>query len=345
MTTVFTICSNNYLAQAKALGDSLRSQHPDFQFSIVLVDHLSELIDYRFFDPYEIIPIRDIGIGAFEEMFLKYDITELNTAVKPFIIDFLFNRSNDLERVIYFDPDIIIYDKLDELIAHLQESNIVLTPHFFTPIYDNYALSEHAILNAGLYNLGFIAVRRSEVVKQFLNWWMIKLKDYCFIDFTNGLFVDQLWINFAPLYFNNVTILRHPGYNVAYWNLHERIISQKDGKYFVNDEYPLIFYHFSGYEFNSPQTLSKYQNRFSLEERKDVLPLFRDYQNIVISNNYELYSKIECAYIKMKKDREQQSLLNREGSLSYGYKLSRSIKRKFEKIFGVQISVRAKHGS
>ena len=40
MTIAFTICSINYLAQARTLGDSLKATNPDVRFFIGLVDTL-----------------------------------------------------------------------------------------------------------------------------------------------------------------------------------------------------------------------------------------------------------------------------------------------------------------
>ncbi len=296
MKIAFTICSNNYLAQAKALGDSLLKHNPGYQLIIGLVDKLSDKIDYSFFNPYEIIPVDEIGIKDFDEMVQRYEITELNTAVKPFIFHHLFQRDETIERIIYFDPDILIYKRLDELEECLIENNIVLTPHFFTPIYDDYRLSEPDILNAGLYNLGFLAVKRSNETDKFLQWWMIKLKKYCVIDFENGLFVDQLWINFVPLYFEKVSILKHLGYNMAYWNLHEREIINDGNNYMVNTQFPLVFYHFSGYNFDKPDVVSKHQDRFSFKRRPDISPLFQEYAQVVFSNRLNEFSTIPCFY-------------------------------------------------
>ena len=300
MKVAFTICSNNYLAQAKTLGDSLKSTNPDYAFVIGLVDIFSDEIDYTFFQPYEIVPIDKIGIPDFEAMVDKYDITELNTAVKPYLFNFLFKRNEKVESVLYFDPDIYIYRGLDFLEGCLAENNIVVTPHFMTPIFDNFRLGEPDILNAGLYNLGFLGVARSTESQKFLDWWMIKLKDQCLIDLANGLFVDQLWVNFAPLYFEKVFILRHLGYNIAYWNLHERALTNRDNSYFVNTDFPLVFFHFSGFNFNNPQKISKHQNRYNFEQRPDLVPVFEDYHQIVVSNKFMELSKIPCFYIKPK---------------------------------------------
>ncbi len=300
MRSAFTICSNNYLAQAKTLADSFILMNPSYRFIIFLVDTLSEKIDYHFFDPYEIVPVMNMGIEQLDQMIERYDITELNTAIKPFAFHFLFNRDPKADYIIYSDPDIYFYRPITLIENQLLENDILLTPHIFSPIYDKLSPSEPDFLNAGLYNLGFLAMKRSGESAKFLNWWMLKLTDQCRIDFANGLFVDQLWINFAPLYFNNVHILRHLGHNVAYWNLHEREITMAGNRYMINNVYDLIFFHFSGYHLSRPGNISKYQNRFRFSTRADISGLFKKYQQCVVKNNYAQYIQVPCHYYNKK---------------------------------------------
>ena len=66
MLISFTLCSNNYLAQAKTLGDSFKKHHPDFEFIIGLVDDFSDQIDYTAFQDFTIIKAEDINIPDFK---------------------------------------------------------------------------------------------------------------------------------------------------------------------------------------------------------------------------------------------------------------------------------------
>ena len=84
---------------------------------------------------------------------------------------------------------------------------------------------------------------------------------------------------------------------MAYWNLHERTVSIRDGKYFINGK-PLIFFHYSGYELKKPNEVSKYQNRSSFENRPDIVPLFQYYAQKLKDNFNDYYIKIPCFYIK-----------------------------------------------
>lgn len=299
MTIAFTICSINYLAQALTLRESLAKTNPEISFFVGLVDRL----DHVSFEPkYQpkcpLIEVHRIGIDGFDEMCNRYDITELNTAVKPFYFSYFWEKYPEANKVIYFDPDIIVYQPLHQLLANLDHHDAVLTPHILSPIEDQKTPNELHHLNTGIYNLGFVAFNRNERTTSFVKWWEEKLTYECLIALCDGLFVDQNWMNFLPVFIENVHIERDPGYNAAYWNLHERTFSKNDEGFQVNQKHSLIFFHYSGYDPAKPQILSKYQDRFEMAQRPDLHELFDYYGERLRENGQEYYRKFPCAYIK-----------------------------------------------
>jgi hypothetical protein len=302
MKIAFTIATANYLAQAKALGDSFMKYNSGYKFFILLLDRVEGRFDTSYFYPAEVLELEEVKVEGFDEMVEQYNIFELSNALKPFIAEYLLLTYRNTETVLFFDSDILIYGPVAEVHSQLKSFSIVLTPHLTSPLpLDDIFIDEKGILNAGIYNGGFFALRRSEVAFSFLSWWKDRLKKHCIIDFRKGLFVDQIWLNLVPIYFDDVLVLKNLGYNVAYWNLHERFVSKKWGKYAINDQVDLVFYHFSGFDFSKTDVLSKYQNRFSLQERKDVSVLFEEYTNIVLKNKFDFFSTIECFFVKEKK--------------------------------------------
>lgn len=288
MTTILTICSANYLAHAMTLGDSVLEHNPDYQFVIGLVDLMPKELSASTC-PYELIPVEQLNIPNFWDMVQKYDIVELNTAVKPFYLEHLYRRNPQVKNVIYIDPDILVCASLKPLEEKLSEYNLVLTPHHNT--FDDSAPNinyELAMLNFGLYNLGFVATRRNEVTFTFLKWWQKRLQHLCYYQPGSGFFVDQLWMSLAPLYFPGVFLDKDPGYNMAYWNHFERRLSRRDGSYWVNGEYRLKFYHFSGYNPEQPGGVVKRPTAHvaTFAERPDLKPLFDEYGRRLLARNY-----------------------------------------------------------
>lgn len=297
---IFTTCTASYLAPAKSLGDSILKNNPGYKFVIGLVDK----IDGRFlpsaFLPHEIVEVETIGIPAFNEMQNRYSLLELSCAVKPWFALYFFKKFS-AQQIIYLDTDILVTSSLQFIEEQLEQDSILLTPHILSPLPDDGKRPhETAILKTGIYNAGFFAARNDENGIAFLQWWRNILVDYCYEDSKRGLASDQSWLNFVPLFFKKVGIIRHPGCNVAYWNLHETLIEKSKNNYIVNKEFPLLFFHFSGYSVHYPELLSKHQTRFAINENAAVEELFRQYHSNLISNNHLELQKIDCVYARFK---------------------------------------------
>jgi len=296
MNVAFTLCSINYLAQAKTLFDTLQKSNPSWKFILGLVDKNVNNVDLSFMGC-EIIEVEQIPIDGFDNMVKSYSIVEFVTAVKPFYFTYLFENRNDVDKIIYFDPDIVVLGPLTDLENKLDEYDIILTPHFTTPIKDSLQLTEKHIFSTGVFNLGFLAVKRSANTSAMLKWWEDKLRTQCILDLTRGYFVDQLWMNLAPAYFDKVLIDKYPGYNMAHWNLHERTLTETPEGYFVNNV-PLIFFHFSHYHPGRPQQIATFQTRYSFDSRPDIKSLFQFYTDSLIKNKYFEFKKVPCYYMR-----------------------------------------------
>ena len=298
----FTLCSNNYLAQAKILGDSLKNFNPDYHFIIGLTDELHPDIDYSFFKNMSVVPVAEIGINNFDSLWKKYNIIEFNTCVKASFFKYLFNTYPNEQVVCFLDPDIAVFHSLAILETELIQNNILLTPHIYTPIpLDGNKPTENLFLNYGIYNLGFIAISRNCFNDgKFLDWWEERTLTIGFDRPREGIFVDQLWINLVPLFFEKVKILSYYGFNVGPWNLHERTVEETDtGALTMNDGHPLYFFHFSTFKFSEPDKISNSPtyNRYNFAAQPQLKPLYNDYCQQLINNRVETLSVISCAYI------------------------------------------------
>ena len=85
---IVTIVSNNYLHFARTMLQSAKRHHPDAHLYCVIVDRdLSHAAALR--AEFEVIAIDKLGLPLGEEFLFQYNILELNTAVKPWSIEFL----------------------------------------------------------------------------------------------------------------------------------------------------------------------------------------------------------------------------------------------------------------
>ncbi|NRA30755.1 MAG: hypothetical protein HRU11_10910 [Parvularculaceae bacterium] len=273
---VFTICSKNYLPQARLLIASLRLHMPDATLLVFLADESDELSELEEFVGAQIILGSEIGLPTYYDMAMRYDITEFNTALKPFAFQFLFKRGAKYS--IYLDPDIELMSPLFEVEQSLSGgSNAVLTPHITEPLDMAKNPTELKLIRTGIYNLGFLALSRSAETRDFLSWWSDRMPTDCRVDLDAGLFVDQKYIDLMPSYLPVTHVLRHPGYNVAYWNLSQRKLSRSPAGDWCSNGEPLAFMHYSGIRTKQPELISVHQNRLKLSDLGEGAKLFTSY--------------------------------------------------------------------
>lgn len=270
-----TIVAHNYLAYARVLAHSLREHHRDARLVVLLVDPPPQSA-VAATEPFEVVAASDLDLPGLRTMAFRYSVLELGTALKPTLLRHLHSRFG-CDRAVYLDPDILVLSPLDELFDRLEHADLLLTPHITAPIGDDAVPGERELLVSGVYNLGFLGVRFSPEALSFLRWWEERLARDCVHAIEDGLFVDQKWMDLAPALVERVAVLRDPGLNMAYWNLpHRRLDRNAEGAFRVGDQ-PLRFFHFSGYDLERPDLLSRFQNRYRLSDRPDLAPLFADY--------------------------------------------------------------------
>ena len=245
----FTSFTFSYLSKARVLADSLKKQHPDWDFVALITDEPPEEIKFspeaERFD--EVIWSKDLGVKDFDRWIRSHNIVEACTAVKGAALHHLSQREYDV--VIYLDPDIAVFGSLISIIEQLQKNEILLTPHQLDPEDENdyVAIRDNELCSQthGIYNLGFVAIRCHGEGVRFAKWWSDRLYKYCKDDTNNGMFTDQKWCDLVPAFFDKVKIVRDPGYNVASWNLSQRIISINESGGILVNHSPIKFVHFT----------------------------------------------------------------------------------------------------
>jgi hypothetical protein len=277
MNCIFSICSPNFIPYARNVSSSFLEHNPGYTYHLFITDKV-ESIEYDFGDSRINFHFCDnLDISELPEMKLRYPVFEYANSLKPFLAKWLLEKF-PIKNLLYTDTDMMYFGRVSAVEKIFENNDIILTPHLSHPIdfnHDHY--QETDFLNAGLYNAGFIGMHNSTNSHAFLDWWKQRMFKLCKIDFAKGLFVDQIWLNLVPLYFQKVHILNDPSYNMAPWNLTERTFNPNN--HLVNDNYPLISYHFSGYEVGIPNEISAHQTRYTFDNRKELLPLYEKYVN------------------------------------------------------------------
>ena len=289
-----TIIARNHLGRARGLCKSFLRHHPQGRCYVLIIDGKEDLRQHSN-EPFHVILPGELSVSNYEELTFKYSVYELCTAIKPFFLSFLLLKTN-LASVLFLDPDILIFNGLNRIYDLFTEYDILLTPHTDRDFPDDGKNPDDScLLQSGIFNLGFIGIKRTQNTLNFLSWWMSKTKDKCTTDTTTGYFVDQKFIDFATSFFEKVYAIRDPGYNVAYWNLHCRQITCERGQWLCNGR-PLYFFHFSGYNPENRDVLSVYQNRFKLADLPEVERLFSLYRETLSENDWDGASRLPYGY-------------------------------------------------
>lgn len=308
MIHYFTSITENYFAKARVLCKTLKASNPDSKFYVGLTGDIPPGI-HPATEPFDgIIPTHELESVAQKDIFFfKHTITEVCTAVKPALALTLIQKFN-AEKVVYLDPDIMVFSRLDEIDLLLDTHSMIFTPHQLEfEEDDSYVVSNEILfLKRGTYNLGFFAVKADPTGLKFLNWWNRRLMYYCFDDDYElfnvlepdgllGMFTDQKWIDLVPAYFDGYHILKDPGYNVCTWNMTRRHIQETgEGSYTVNGR-PLRFFHFSGFDtgghHNEMQRVLHFNDR-----NRDAAVLSAMYEQQLIKNGQKLVERLPYKY-------------------------------------------------
>lgn len=286
-----TIIARNYRAHARVLESSFLENHPGATFVTLVIDGDADDVESSA-TPAAILP-EELGLsdGEWEQMAGVYTVMELATAIKPALLRHLV--AADLAAgghgtVMYMDPDIKIYSSFSEVFDIAARAGIVLTPHVLHPVpRDGRLPSESDLMQAGIFNLGFMCVGESS--RQFLNWWHERLIIDGVVDFANALFTDQRWVDWVPALWG-AEVVRDHGFNVAYWNLHERELTLTDDGSILAGGDLLRFFHFSAYNPKYPWRLSSHvarNPRCVVADHPILVDLCSDYTDSLIARGYK----------------------------------------------------------
>ncbi|HEY1575314.1 MAG TPA: glycosyltransferase [Pseudonocardiaceae bacterium] len=233
-----TVVGGDRLPAARVLAASYLAHHPEHRFVIVVLDGPPEPVPGC-----EVVGADwlDVDRTEYLRMATAYTGAELAAAVKPLLLRRLLTEATV---AVYLSPDVRVYAPFaDDIVPAATEHDIVLLPRFLEPLpLDDREPDDSAVLAGGMFDPGFLAVGRR--AKGFLDFFAERLRRRA----------DQRWADQVPALFRHV-VLRDPGFAAAYWNLHERTLTERPGGYAAGGE-PLRFFHFAGFRPDRPWLLS-----------------------------------------------------------------------------------------
>jgi len=226
-TALCTISTQNHLFKSFALFDSVRKYSDTDLFCLVTdatEEKQHENIHFHF--------LSDLVSPTAQQLKKKYKGDKLRWSLKSIYVQFLLETEN-YDAVIYVDNDIYFFSSPDFLFQKLQQSDFLLTPHFYRANPQKNQNWLEANFRVGLYNAGFFGATKA--AQPLLDWWakccLYEMKK----SYWRGLHDDQKYLDLAPIIFDNVLIIKYKGCNLAGWN----------DENFVKEEQPIVFVHFA----------------------------------------------------------------------------------------------------
>jgi hypothetical protein len=156
-------------------------------------------------------------------------------------------------------------------------------------------------LSTGVFNLGFCAIKRSLSSQKMISWWHHRLVDKCYIDSYDSYYTDQKWMDFLPCFFTSeeLHVSLHLGMNIAPWNFFEREIfiendilkvKNREGES-KNSIFPVLFVHYSGYNYSELKKGNVIQNNISNIKEYDDVKLLTDVYANAIQEKKDVFDK------------------------------------------------------
>jgi len=292
-----TSIAANYLDKAKVMATSLKKFHPNDKFVVLLNERKSVVPEFDW-SPFDLVLTpEDLWPSEYEGVLFQYNIEEACTAVKPQGFIHAMKHFRDEDLFIYMDPDLFVFGPLTEVVEASKTYEIILTPHLTYAETSSEGILDNEITGAlrhGIYNLGFLAIRRGQHSQAYLEWWANRLYKYCWADYNWNLWTDQKWNDLAPGYFESVNIFRRPGYNIAPWNIVYRKITRENGAYLCNGE-PLRFVHFTGFDSGANLMMLK---KYCPDENAAIYEIRRHYLAALEANKQA--KKVSWSFGKFK---------------------------------------------
>ncbi|MDD5260724.1 MAG: putative nucleotide-diphospho-sugar transferase [Methylacidiphilales bacterium] len=243
MQRFVTDFDTNYAAKGIAMLESLLEYSPEAQIIVVCYDEtLRGILEDRFKTRLELIPQKTVEnweprLAPLRERRQPWEFYATHKAI---LLKHLLSRCADGEAIAFIDADTLFFSDPEPLFQEFEAASIGVSPH-------RYNKDTEYLRMYGEFNAGFGLWRKDSTGRQCLEEWTEQCLDWCQLEATeDGRFMNQGYLTTWPERYQRVRILRHPGANLAPWNIgSHRIEFLSKGKGVSVDGLPLIFFHYS----------------------------------------------------------------------------------------------------
>jgi hypothetical protein len=157
---------------------------------------------------------------------------------KPVFMHFLLTECGPFSWVVFIDADSAFYSSLTPLFDEIATASVGLSPHRFADRKDPRRIF-------GRFNAGFVCFHDDPIARRCLRDWREDCIDWCYRKtLPDGRYMNQGYLDRWLERYPNVAVIRHPGVNLAPWNVGGCRFEVVNSKVLINGQ-PLISFHFS----------------------------------------------------------------------------------------------------
>jgi hypothetical protein len=237
-----TYFDHNYLPRGLALYQSLQQHSPGSRLWVLC---LSEAC-YRTLAALQLPNLVPQRLADFEAADPEVAATRSTRSVieyyftcSPAWMLFVQNSEPAADWVTYLDSDLFFFAPPDPIYDEMNDAAFGIIPHRFTK-----RLADRR--RFGIYNVGWVSVRRRAEGIAALRWWRERCIEWCFDRVEGDRFADQRYLDRLPELFTGIHVIGHLGANLAPWNFADYRVEWRDGSVQIEGRYPLLFFHFYG---------------------------------------------------------------------------------------------------
>lgn len=239
---IATLFDSNFLVEGLVCIESALRRGAETVFALCL----DREVEHRLFDKTErtvLIPLGDLeafyrGLRALRE---ARDWQSYADTLKPFFAGYLL-EFYAVDEVTLVDSDMLFWGPVATVGQIMREHDagvLVIDREYDNP------------LPSGRFNNGFVAANERGL--PFLRWWQEQCTDRCewMTKGPEGQFGGEGYLDVIhdePDRFPEAKGIRHPGLNLAPWNLRFHTLSAQGSGLLVDGEVPLVCYHYRGFQ-------------------------------------------------------------------------------------------------
>ena len=197
----------------------------------------------------KLIQLKDVETPDLLKVKGEREKSEYSWTLKSSLMSYLFKKQPEISSLFYLDADMFFFKNIKFVFDDIGGKSIAIAPHRFSE-----KLKARTSVS-GIFNAGVVYIKKDVTGLKALERWRTQCVDWCYRIPKDKKFGDQMYLDEWPKLYKNLHQFKHPGINLAPWNIKVHKIYEKNDGVYVGGQ-PLIFYHFHELKIYSDLTFS-----------------------------------------------------------------------------------------